>query len=89
MPREGPRRAVFHDGAGHKTHAPRLAFWLGALIALIALAEITKLKIKRGTVFENSIANEGRSAARIRKERVAAADSVLGITCFGGVPGRV
>ena len=51
MPREGPRRALFHDGAGHKTYAPRLAFWLGtltALIALMVLVEITKLKIRRG-----------------------------------------
>ena len=92
MSREGPRRAVFHDGAGHKTHAPRLAFWLGALTALItlmALVEITKLKIKRGTEIEHSIADEERSADRIQKEGVAAADSVVGITGFGAVPGRV
>ena len=55
----------------------------------MALVEITKLKIKRGTEIEHSIADEERSADRIQKEGVAAADSVVGITGFGAVPGRV
>jgi len=46
-------------------------------------------KNKKGTAIENSIADEERSEARIQKESVAAADSVVGITGFGAVPGRV
>ena len=71
MPREGPRRAVFHDGAGHKTHAPRLAFWLGALTALItlmALVEITKLKIKRGQRLKTRLQTKNGARLAFKKK---------------------